>query len=627
VHSPPMGGHRKGDPIRSVRHTDVTMPLPPFPGAYAPFSPSSGGDALAATRDAVREFEPSSLAVLIGGLQLLPANIHFAWRIQALAALTMGYDGAATIRPARRADLAPLLHRGVLADVADMQEDPYDDVVAEELAFHEGSFLLGSGLAENAVSILRRAVRATLVTDLPPREPRNELLRTASAALHLSDHVLRAAGIARNTPPPEAPDRVVIPGAATLNRLGAVVTFTPEQLQEATNTLNTEALEPLMAAPGAQDATTADIHEGTPGRWPLLRDGDTTILVKPLDLALALRHHLVHSAVEAVGAEAVAAAFGAVADHDARDALNHLGPQLIRDDFARRTPERSWTGFVVDIDAGLQMRCLVVADGFTATDAGNPHAGWDRDATLQEAVDALEQTAATTDDDILGVVIAAAAGGSVMMGISDPEHANLRTKMLGLEDLETICFLETGDPLALYKFVRASDAITGRVLSFGPLDLYGMYLDQDRSFGPQSGATFVNVLPGWGLRPRTRYKAQRDLHGVRYTDGTVREVRRVEPDNDDGFLYELYDIVGRRLVHVAGLPMPVWVGGPVDAVHETWSLVNSVAFWLSELGGPLFALSEQLGGLLPCLAIEAGDGAGGPVAVHGRRPERHRAVR
>jgi hypothetical protein len=562
-------------------------------------------DPFATTRAAASAFNPLALAALCGGVQLVAPNIHRLWRLQALAAMSLGAPDQPSTRDPTIGDLRELVNAGALGARANQQEDPFDDVIAEEIAFHHGSFLVSTGLAEDGVASLRSLVRVTLLSPLLPDDRRNELTRTTAAVLRLSDHVLRSSNLHRNMAAPDRPSNgATIPGASTAQRFAATVSFDDERLREVAATIDLAALEPFIAPTAVVRFSTEEITEGHTSRWPLRRYEDTLVLAEPFSLTLALRDHLMFSALAEVGPEALAEVFGRAVDEDVRDALHHLGGRASDPIMTTRTAERPWTEISLLIDDALELRCLVVGDGFTGVRAEDPYVMWDQNETLSAAQDHLESEAGGSDDEILGLVIAAPAGGTAIMGTQESKHANLRLQVMSLSDVATICFLESGDSLALWKWERAKDAITGRVLSWSALDLYSVYRGHERSFGHLAGATFVTVEPASGSDMRTDYKKIRDLHGARFVDGTVREVRRTEPSEKRSPIYHPVELGDRVRLYVAGLPLDIWVVGPSHSPIETWSHVNTVAYWLSQLGEPLGEIFAQLASCLSCAAIE-----------------------
>ncbi len=287
--------------------------------------------------------------------------------------------------------------------------------------------------------------------------------------------------------------------------------------------------------------------EGMPSRWPIRRYGGTLVLAEPFSLALALRHHLVLTALTEVGPDALSEIYGVAIAEDAQGGLAHLGSRATDRAITTRTTDRPWTELSLRIDTGLRLRCLVVSDGFTGIRPEDPYAMWDGNDTLIHAHDYLENEADDTDDEILGLIVCAPAGGTAFLGTRHAEQMNLHVQVLGLRDFVTICFLGSGDPLAWWKWVNAKDGITGRVLSWSELDLYSVYRSRERSLTAFVGATLMTVAPDSGAETRIEYKTIHDLHGARFVDGTVREICRSESDEQHSPIYHLRDI-GAHLI-------------------------------------------------------------------------------
>jgi hypothetical protein len=98
-------------------------------------------DRFDAVREQLADLDAAELAAAAGALTLLPSNGHRLWRLGALAALAAeGHGGAKSIAQGR---LRVLLNGGPLAGMAVQQDDPFDDLLTEELAFYGGSYLVG----------------------------------------------------------------------------------------------------------------------------------------------------------------------------------------------------------------------------------------------------------------------------------------------------------------------------------------------------------------------------------------------------------------------------------------------------------------------------------------------------
>ena len=172
----------------------------------------------ASVRMALNELDPAELAAAAGALSLLPGNGHRLWRLGAMA--TLAAERAPGGRSVSQTQLRQLLASSDLAAMGDMQDDPYEDVLSEELSFTGGVYLVSSGLAHDAVYVLRLITRALMLRPVLPEALRAELSSLCVAGLRLSDQVLRGAGLERHQEATRPPGRgLEVPGATRLRRL------------------------------------------------------------------------------------------------------------------------------------------------------------------------------------------------------------------------------------------------------------------------------------------------------------------------------------------------------------------------------------------------------------------------
>lgn len=556
-------------------------------------------------REGAREMDGAQLAAAAGALTLLPANGHRLWRLGALA--TLASEHVEPGRQVTQGQLRDLVDRGALAAAAAQQDDPFEDLLTEELAFYGGAYLVASGLAQDAVYVLRLLSRALLLTNALPDTLRGELTRMCAAGLKLSDHVLRTAGLERHVAPSHSHgEGLEVPGQSRLCRLMESLTFTDEQLAVALGGTDPAVLDPLILPAGERRFDDAEIAEGLADRWPLVRFSARIVLSRPFNMALALRHHLLQRAVDEVGADRAAHAFAGAVQVDVVDSLRRMGIAPIAVDV--RSQQQPWAELQADLDAGLRLVCIVAPDPLLGL-SNDPYGMYDTRAELDAIRARFEQRAGEFDGVVLGLLVGQPAGRSAFFGIWELENPNLTIKYLSAADLEALGFLEQDDALALWKFARAHDALRddAQLQTFSTLDTYAVYLDQERSMAPMRDATLVTISPGSGGELRRRAKAGRDRHGARYVDGSVREV---EHEHDEGFGEQLYFLSeGRepRLVrHVAGAPLDLWVAGPEggELVQASWDLIETVAYWLAEIVEPLRDRLAAIAARLACLQLE-----------------------
>lgn len=548
----------------------------------------------------VADLDAPELAAAAGALSLLPANAHRLWRLGVLG--TLAAERHAGGEAVTRGRLRALLNGGPLAAIAAQQDDPFDDLLTEELAFHGGSYLVGAGLAEQSVYVLRLLMRALLLTDALPDALSTELTQVCTGALRLSDHVLRGAGLERHQEPARPPDDgLEVPGQSRLRRLMELCTFTDEQLAGVVG--GSGALDALMLAAGERRFGDADIAGGLADRWPLLRFGELVVLTRPFDLLLAVRHHTVLRAVDEVGAERVAGAFASAVQDDVLTSLRHM--RVRAHVVEQRTAQQRWIEAQAEMDVGLRLVCAIVPDALLGL-TDDPYGMFDTRQALEQAHARFEQRAGEYNGRVLGLLVIQPAGRAAFMGLQEPQAPNLTLEHITAADLQALSFVEQDDRLALWKFADAHSALRfdARVQGFSTLDTYAIFLDHERSLAPMREATMVMIEPGSGAELRRRAKRGRDRHGTKYIDGTVREVER---ERDEGFgerLYHVSEVVEPRLLRqVAGALLDLWVRGPEggEVVRQSWDLVETVAYWLGELIDPLqerlAALARRTAGL------------------------------
>ena len=549
------------------------------------------------------DLDASELAAAAGALSLLPANTHRLWRLGALSTLAAERraGGGAVTRTRLRAQL----NGGPLAAIAAPQDDPFDDLMTEELAFYGGSYLVGAGLAEGSVYVLRLLMRGLLLTDALPDTLRGELTRMCTGALRVSDYVLRGAGLKRHEVPARPPDDGLdVPGQSRLRRLMKLCTFTDEQLAGIAG--GSGALDPLVLTAGVRRFNDSDIEGGLADRWPLLHFGDETVVARPLDLLLAVRHHTLLRAVDEVGVERVAEALASAVQADVFTSLRHMKihPRVVNE----RTAQKPWIEAQAEMDVGLRLVCAIIPDTLVGL-TNDPYGMFDTREVLEQAHARFEQRAGEYNGQVLGLLVIQPAGRAAMMGLREGRALNLTLEHITAADLETLSFVEQDDRVSLWKFASARSALGSavEVRGFSALDTYAIFLDNERSLAPMREATMVIIEPGSGAELRCRAKRGRDRHGTKYVDGTVREVER---ERDDGFgerLYHLSDVVEPRLLrHVGGAPLDLWVRGPAggDALRQSWDVVETVAYWLAELVDPLRKRLAVLAQHTPCLEID-----------------------
>jgi hypothetical protein len=563
---------------------------------------------LGQVRGIVRQLDTVGTASTAAALQLLPENGNSIWRLEVLASLASEKSVASDPIPLTTEIVDHLVNGGQLASLASMQEDPMDDLLCEELTFHGGSFLVGGGLAEASTFVFRALARGLLLSGELPTELTGELSACAVSALRLSDTVLCGAGLSRNVEPGTQRGSVAIPDAESLSELQRSTAFDQARLKSLLSRRQIDALEPLIEEAKHEQFDDEDIIHG--GTWkPFLRVGNWLVLHRPFDLLNALRHHFSLRAIDVCGAEQAALAFAQSLEGDIAMAFGRMG--LRERVVTRRDADTPFTEIRVRCDSDKEIVALLLSDDFLGVEESNPFTMWDGHEQIDLAKARVEEIAAdrtSTEEQLLGLILMQSAGRAAMLLSPATEIPGVSFEVLTASDLDTIGILETGDPLALWKFAAESDELTSkaRLNLASSLDLYGTYRNEERTFAPYMDATFVTIAPGSGGSYRREARAGRDRHGEPHPNYSIREVEREIAKNplDRRIYHETHISEPRQNLLIAGAPLALWVAGPDRDVLASWNAVDTVAYWLSELATPLTQRLERLSQHHSSLLIE-----------------------
>jgi hypothetical protein len=568
-----------------------------------PLAPRPPDSRYAQEIETIRTCDPLDLAANLGALSLIPTNFDRHWRLSALTTLVSERITAPEKRPIDRGSLRALLTTGGVAQRADVYEDPYEDVLCEEVAFYEGPFLLSSGIGPEAVYVNRLLIRALLLSEVLPVGVRVGLGRLAGATLKLSDHVLRGAGFKRFAVPAHAPPGVVeIPGRASLRTAAAGLVFEPEGLAAIIAPLSLDDLEPLILEAGTRAFDEDGLGEGTGEAWPLLRFNEKLVLARPLGLALALNHRMLLRAVDEIGEEAVAAAYSSQVVDDVLRSFRRMGID------ASQLSGGELVELRARIDTGVDLLCLVFSDDMHGLGA-DPFAEVRNPPAAAAATKQIEDAAAAAEGELFVLFAAQSGGRPFFYGVRKVEAENVLFQAIQAADLDVFATLEPGDPLPLWKFARSMEPLQrrGAINSFSVIDIFAAYRSWDRSFGFADQIDLLTVPPGAGTELRVEARTTRDRHPAPYVDGTLREIER---DNSDPVISRLYGLSEpsepRLIRYLPRLPVAVWVAGPSGAewLDQSWDLVETLAYWVNEMAPHFEAQLSHLAGQTPAIEVE-----------------------
>jgi hypothetical protein len=526
------------------------------------------------------------IATSCAALQLLPSNASHLDRLCALSAtaLSLGRDDG---RPPDTDDLArwlitgPTLHRGATWD-------PYEGPFAEPINFYGGGYVLQSGGNAEAVFNLRTLLSALFAQSEPlgDRPYALGLLNFARSVLALATHAC-AVGNVKRWASPEENEHVQIVSPAAMAFLSAGVLFARNDL-EAVIDADPEVLSPIVHDLAAHGAPPQNANGTQFNVRPLLRTGDTFLLVEPGSLALALRHALVTS-VLARGLRSELVERLARASMVAVIATGKRMSWSVQHEYsAAAAPIVSLAG---SFDTDKAFDIAVVYEDFENYSDNDPESTWDLmrwETALSEHLRTVEEGlmygAGERPNEILHVVVIAGCGRPYVLGISASDVV-MPQLPISLENFHQIG-MATLDPMRIWKFAGAGERLREYCTAFAysMIDEYDAWSETESYyFGDDGRPTFVTFDPSYGRAYREKVARDTDVHGAISPGGGWTEVVRLH-EAPHIPIYGLLNSPGdEALMLVEGAPLPVWVRAADFAAgtrRTLFQLVDCVAYWL-----------------------------------------------
>jgi len=541
------------------------------------------------------DIDGPSLAGCAAALQLLPTNIPCLLRAQRLAAIGAALPARPDAPPLSPSQLRAILKHPLIAGEAVLaQEDPYDDVYAEEVAFHGGSRLVLQGLTNHSAHtarVLLNAIFGSPGGGLPGEYARQARLLT-DAVLSLSHAACSAAGLRRGVTTTQVRRReLFVPGRVRLGELRAAVTFTAADLADLLPDGARQLLDGWITDVGAHPVALEDSTDDGLILRPLLRHGTGLIVVNPGELASALRHHLIVMAAGHGCREALADAFRQTAAAMTGELLTELGatprdpvvptadPLVLRQGF------NGADGTIIDVGT--------LTDDLSGYDPADPFGAWNIPNAGKPLQDCLDPPGPPDENDDRTLRLAVTDDVARMRLIAlEPPRRPGPLLTVPLNELQVMTDLDADDPLFLWRFARASDRFheTSLVQQWSVLDTYAIYRDNDYSFylSDDRPPTMVSVAVGSGARLRAEAQRRHDRHHIPGPDGRALVEVRSLYGTDTAPVYFPHPRHGFPALAVELPETTVWVlhgTESSEAVRDfLFSMLEGVAYWIWQLG-------------------------------------------
>lgn len=591
----------------------------------------------------------------MAALQLMPENADRLQRLHAVSGI------AATIQPSkdcpgisigrlRRMLNNPPLSESLFAHA----EDPFNNPLTESVPFYGGSYLTLPDYDGDAPFVFRRLVEAIFFS----KEPFSstgfpEKARTLCASvLALSNRVAQRAGFGRVAEYPHEPKApfvfsvspekldalskgfglpaeefvgpmwqemreltapfkdVVVPASERFKALKNAVRFSRAELSEILGQAggSLEALEPLITELGAADFSSTAPDKNTLFIRPILHTGEEYVVALPRSLLSATCNALIGKAMEGGIRGELATRFRQAVAVSVRLSLEYLGCKSL--DVPVCTSEDPLvTEALFSLDGDKVVYVLLCTDDLEGYDPNRvDNERW----SGRKLSSRIKKCLAEAEQAILGlsqppreilhlVVLQGVEPTLTLRGVKLPKTQCPRQLALEASELETICLLEGGDQLALWKYAGEQQRfrkdrapifqVSSELDEFHAYRQYGYDYDFFPEGIPEEDRTAVTIPMGGAGALKREVQRRRDFHSPLAPGGNAT----IEVTS----LYDDYTVPiyapwhgGRPTQHVEtlveGLPVDVWVCGPNEfASPEIRSLcfrfVEMVAYWTWQL--------------------------------------------
>lgn len=547
--------------------------------------------ALKNLREAVRAYDPESLAAALAGLGLLPHNASFQLRLESMIDVVASRGtGNATPTSHRIANLC----NGTLArDLVSPLEDPAEYPVTEPLAFENHVYTVFTGQGEEVVfacELLFDAF-AEMAEDNKVGEL-TEAVGLIRASLSLEEAIAARAGLGPGIAP-RGGAQVEVPRASAAQLAEPVLWSAPEIEAICLAAHSTTDAFAVLATKLGEIPARAFSDSARITFVPLLRCDDGAFVVRPGQVLPALGAHLQKVATSAGLATELAKRYAAKIHRTVFESALRLGAEPLRVSLGSSGIECLFEG-LYRTDDDSAMIFLTVGD---ASEAEIVPA-----ASLESALNkrareliAIARSAGPYTNILVCVVPAVLPGHGYKLHEVAVEEAS-ESIALTAPSLEVIAFHEH-DSLALDRYARSVRKLrqNTHVMSFSPLDLFALYRDHDHSFYLNDDRQYsgVSVEPGYGLALRLEMLGKQRRQSATGPQGEG-EIEVVSGSREGLPIFRPRNLFDQplRLVRLPGrdfwVVCPPWPNLPKGLARFNDQLADAVAYWVWRTASEIF---------------------------------------
>lgn len=579
---------------------------------------------------ALSPYDVGDTLAKIAGLHLLPGNASHAIRLEALSFAATCNSHVHGLPNISYKHLRNLLnqHLGSRCPLSS-QEGPCENMYTEEFTFYRGSYIVFPGITESPTFILRNLCKGLFLSPEPflKGTPRDSMSLLIIGVLVLSDEIARRSGLARGLEPGQHTwnENLLVPDSKTWSLLQDAVTFDEQEFRRVLSShgVSLDALNPLITEAGTLPQGQFDSQTSQLMITPVVRVADRLIVAAPALLLAALLNHISSLAIEHEVTQGLARAFRAALWNTLRNSLDLLDVYQVKPPFDMSAHDDSFQDGLFGLDTDKVLYVQLISDDLRGYDVSQPARPWDLSDLpkhLKTRHDQIIQCLLQdhpSPNDVLWLIVFQTIGRPFYFLLDDPISSYDTLMTMSVADLETVCQLEDGNPLALWKYVKQKHRFREKVevIATSELDEFQIYQSCHHSYYISDDAlpTLVTIASGGTGELRRQAYKRLDRHGVpSYRRGFTTEVTRLY--GHEVPIYAPPDVDFSRdqvMLLVEQLPIPIWVTGEEyseenkrDLGKFYFDLADLISYWLWQFSSSLRPVLEPLKGLTDRILFE-----------------------
>ncbi len=566
------------------------------------------------------KYEQKEILATLGGLQLIPKNHSHTVRLESACQVA----SSITNNGKTRVDSNQL--RNTLNEYLPSQgmigrmEDPVENLFTENIIFHGGNYIIYSGIVDGGGFILSNLLRAIFHYGKGlSSEFKTKIKLTTIALLLISNEVANRLGHTRNIVSPDTWLKdIYVPGQGRMTQLRNAVLFSREEVDKLLKSAgsNFEFLLPFIILPADSKFGSRDLQRNPLVEKPLVKSGNTIILIQPGSITAALRHFILVTAKKMGLIKTLGSNYRKILNLNVAKCLQRIS----FDHMAVKFPELednlpvNETLHRIDVDKLAYVQTIV--DDASNYEEDKVFGHWDNKDVVEKLQDRrvsivkwLLSEENLNCSQILLMIVLGGIGRSSCLGLKkQPDRT--RTEITLAEELEVIANLRNCDKLTLWKHAGAKEKMLDMfpqyfgIASF--LDIYALYLNYHHSFNLSDKGPVIPVLfPGYGHELRIKSVMTSDRHAILHRPkglpaGYYTVTRRYEGDPIP--IYVLEGTLSPFVRVVESYQQPLWVmrdTTTTDISDELgdmyFMIVDMVAYWLWQISPTLRQYLEPLG--------------------------------